>query len=81
MARPPGAVHAMTHDRASSLLPPAARHRRVSPMTGTPGKEIAHLLANLPMSLVGFTYVVTVLFLGLGLTVTVVGVARSSRPV
>lgn len=36
-------------------------------------KEIAHLLANLPVSLVGFTYVVTVLFLGLGLTVTVVG--------
>ncbi|MGY0069112.1 sensor histidine kinase [Streptomyces sp. QTS137] len=36
-------------------------------------KEIAHLLANLPVSLVGFTYVVTVLLLGLGLTVTVVG--------
>ncbi|WAU79159.1 sensor domain-containing protein [Streptomyces sp. Qhu-G9] len=36
-------------------------------------KEIAHLLVNLPMSLVGFTYVVTVLFAGAGLTVTVVG--------
>ncbi|MFD6289488.1 sensor histidine kinase [Streptomyces sp. NPDC060205] len=36
-------------------------------------KEIAHLLANLPSSLVGFTYVVTVLFLGAGLTVTVIG--------
>jgi signal transduction histidine kinase len=36
-------------------------------------KEIAHLLANLPMALLGFTYVVTVLFTGLGLTVTVVG--------
>ncbi|WAX78520.1 sensor histidine kinase [Streptomyces sp. KMM 9044] len=36
-------------------------------------KEIAHLLANLPVSLVGFVYVVTVLLLGLGLTVTVVG--------
>ncbi|SDC77061.1 sensor histidine kinase [Streptomyces prasinopilosus] len=36
-------------------------------------KEIAHLLANLPVALVGFTYVVTTLFLGLGLAVTVVG--------
>ncbi|MFS8203933.1 sensor histidine kinase [Streptomyces sp. CWNU-52B] len=36
-------------------------------------KEIAHLLANLPASIVGFTYVVTVLFLGAGLTVTVIG--------
>ncbi|MFF4981367.1 sensor histidine kinase [Streptomyces sp. NPDC001046] len=36
-------------------------------------KEIAHLLANLPVSLLGFTYVVTVLFTGFGLTVTVVG--------
>ncbi|MFE9772343.1 sensor histidine kinase [Streptomyces sp. NPDC005931] len=36
-------------------------------------KEIAHLLANLPVSLVGFTYVVVMLFTGLGLTVTVVG--------
>ncbi|MDT9699172.1 sensor domain-containing protein [Streptomyces sp. P17] len=36
-------------------------------------KEIAHLLANLPMSLFGFVYVVTMLFSGVGLTVTVVG--------
>ncbi|WP_037836153.1 sensor domain-containing protein, partial [Streptomyces sp. NRRL S-481] len=36
-------------------------------------KEIAHLLANLPASLLGFTYVVTVLFTSFGLTVTVVG--------
>ncbi|WP_328495852.1 sensor domain-containing protein [Streptomyces sp. NBC_00414] len=36
-------------------------------------KEIAHLLANLPASIVGFTYVVVVLFLGTGLTVTVIG--------
>ncbi|MFI1413093.1 sensor histidine kinase [Streptomyces sp. NPDC020707] len=36
-------------------------------------KEIAHLLANLATSLVGFVYVVTVLFLGAGLTVTVIG--------
>ncbi|MEV8595626.1 sensor domain-containing protein [Streptomyces sp. NPDC052012] len=36
-------------------------------------KEIAHLLANFPLSLVGFVYVATVLFTGLGLTVTVIG--------
>ncbi|GKQ35686.1 sensor histidine kinase [Streptomyces sp. A012304] len=36
-------------------------------------KEIAHLLANLPMSLAGFTYVMTVLFTGAMLTLTVVG--------
>ncbi|MFI1534447.1 sensor histidine kinase [Streptomyces anandii] len=36
-------------------------------------KEITHLLANLPMSLIGFVYVVTVLTTGAGLTVTVVG--------
>ncbi|MFF3333297.1 sensor histidine kinase [Streptomyces sp. NPDC002888] len=36
-------------------------------------KEIAHLLANLPMSLIGFTYVMTVMFTGAGLSITVVG--------
>jgi signal transduction histidine kinase len=36
-------------------------------------KEIAHLLANLPLSLLGFTYVVTVLFTGAFLTLTVIG--------
>ncbi|NGO12880.1 sensor histidine kinase [Streptomyces sp. HC44] len=36
-------------------------------------KEIAHLLANLPVSLIGFTYVVTVLSTGVFLTVTVIG--------
>src|SRR4051794_41386251 len=36
-------------------------------------KEIAHLLANLPVSILGFTYVVTVLFTGFWLTVTVIG--------
>ncbi|AQS68136.1 sensor domain-containing protein [Streptomyces pactum] len=36
-------------------------------------KEIAHLLANLPASLLGFTYVVTMLAVGAGLTVTVIG--------
>ncbi|TLS40555.1 sensor histidine kinase [Streptomyces montanus] len=36
-------------------------------------KEIAHLLANLPVALLGFTYVATVLFTGALLTATVVG--------
>ncbi|MFF3498530.1 sensor histidine kinase [Streptomyces sp. NPDC003247] len=36
-------------------------------------KEIVHLLANLPMSLFGFTYVMTVLFTGAALTLTVTG--------
>ncbi|MFJ8188303.1 sensor histidine kinase [Streptomyces sp. NPDC096094] len=36
-------------------------------------KEIAHLLANLPAALLGFIYVVTMLGVGAGLTVTVIG--------
>ncbi|MEU9469491.1 sensor domain-containing protein [Streptomyces avermitilis] len=42
-------------------------------LNGHTWREIAHLLANLPMTLIGFTYVVTVLFTGAGLTVTVIG--------
>ncbi|UIX31553.1 sensor histidine kinase [Streptomyces sp. GQFP] len=37
-------------------------------------KEIAHLLANLPMALFGFVYVVTVVSTGFFLTFTVIGV-------
>ncbi|MFF3940782.1 sensor histidine kinase [Streptomyces phaeofaciens] len=36
-------------------------------------KEIAHLLANLPVSLFGFTYVMTVIIGGAALSVTVIG--------
>ncbi|CAL9493101.1 sensor histidine kinase [Streptomyces sp. enrichment culture] len=36
-------------------------------------KEIAHLLANLLAALLGFTYVITMLSVGVGLTVTVIG--------
>ncbi|WP_338782495.1 sensor domain-containing protein [Streptomyces sp. DG1A-41] len=36
-------------------------------------KEIAHLLANLPVALIGFTYVVTALSTSFGLTITVIG--------
>ncbi|MFF7450552.1 MULTISPECIES: sensor domain-containing protein [unclassified Streptomyces] len=36
-------------------------------------KEIAHLLINLPVALIGFVYATTVVSAGFGLTVTVVG--------
>ncbi|WP_431960893.1 sensor histidine kinase [Actinacidiphila sp. bgisy160] len=36
-------------------------------------KEIAYLLANLPVDIVGFVFVAVVLYLGVGLSVTVVG--------
>jgi signal transduction histidine kinase len=36
-------------------------------------KEITHLLVNLPVALIGFVYVTTVLFTGFMLTVTVIG--------
>jgi len=36
-------------------------------------KEITHLLANLPASLIGFVYVITVMSVGAGLTLTVIG--------
>ncbi|MFH8607580.1 sensor histidine kinase [Streptomyces sp. NPDC018029] len=36
-------------------------------------KEIAHLLVNLPMGIAGFVYAITVLAVGTGLTVTVIG--------
>ncbi|THA32607.1 sensor histidine kinase [Streptomyces sp. A1277] len=36
-------------------------------------KEVAHLLANLPMAIVGFVYTVLMISIGVGLAVTVVG--------
>ncbi|OAL14359.1 histidine kinase [Streptomyces noursei] len=36
-------------------------------------KEVAHLLANLPIALIGFVYVVLIVAVGAGLSVTVVG--------
>ena len=36
-------------------------------------KEIAHLLANLPLALAGFVYVVVMISTGVGLSVTVIG--------
>ncbi|MFJ6571535.1 sensor histidine kinase [Streptomyces sp. NPDC091292] len=40
---------------------------------GQTWREIAHLLTNLPLGLVGFVYVVTALFTSVGLSVTVIG--------
>ncbi|WP_406332219.1 sensor histidine kinase [Streptomyces sp. NBC_00203] len=42
-------------------------------LDGQTWKEIAHLLANLPVSIFSFVYVVTLVFTGAGLAVTVVG--------
>ncbi|MBT1096637.1 sensor histidine kinase [Streptomyces sp. Tu102] len=55
-------------DREQQPLPPArfAYDRQT-------WKEIAHLLANLPLALLGFTYVAVVLFTGAMLTLTVIG--------
>ncbi|MEW2162975.1 sensor domain-containing protein [Streptomyces sp. NPDC007084] len=42
-------------------------------LDGQTWKEISHLLLNLPASIIGFVYVVTMLSTGAGLAVTVVG--------
>ncbi|MET9386088.1 sensor domain-containing protein [Streptomyces sp. NPDC002928] len=63
----PSADRDATEDR-DDLLPPA--RLAYDPQTW---KEIAHLLANLPMALFGFTYVATALFVSGMLTLTVVG--------
>ncbi|MER7172846.1 sensor histidine kinase [Streptomyces mesophilus] len=54
--------------RGPDRLPPAR-----FAFDGQTWKEIAHLLINLPVSLIGFVYVVTVLFTGGLLSVTVIG--------
>ncbi|MBC9726179.1 sensor domain-containing protein [Streptomyces sp. TRM68367] len=62
---PPASSNATEPD---DRLPPAR-----FAFAGRTWKEIAHLLANLPMALFGFVYVVTVLFAGGMLTLTVIG--------
>ncbi|MET9902747.1 sensor domain-containing protein [Streptomyces sp. NPDC006446] len=56
-------------DPSGGDRPPAVR-LALDPVTW---KEISHLLVNLPASIVGFVYVVTMLATGAGLAVTVVG--------
>ncbi|MET9774300.1 sensor domain-containing protein [Streptomyces sp. NPDC006367] len=66
LSSPPPAGHT---GEADDDRPPPARFA----LDRHTWKEIAHLLANLPVALIGFTYVVTMLSVGLGLTVTVIG--------
>ncbi|KUJ34023.1 histidine kinase [Streptomyces sp. NRRL F-5122] len=65
------------HGRRPPPLSPDSDGERPPParmaLGGHTWREIAHLLVNLPVSLVGFTYVVTVLSTGVGMTATVVG--------
>jgi signal transduction histidine kinase len=68
MTERPSRSREVSRPRDSDQLPPA--RLAYTPQTW---KEIAHLLANLPMALVGFIYVVTVLSTGAFLTVTVIG--------
>ncbi|WP_199314946.1 sensor histidine kinase [Streptomyces cadmiisoli] len=66
----------MTDKIPGPELPDRDDHRLPPPRFAYDGrtwKEIAHLLANLPMALLGFVYVVTVLFTSAFLTVTVIG--------
>ncbi|MFD9465468.1 sensor histidine kinase [Streptomyces sp. NPDC060027] len=56
-------------DPSDGDRPPAVR-LALDPVTW---KEISHLLVNLPASIIGFVYVVTMLATGAGLAVTVVG--------
>ncbi|MCQ4081286.1 sensor domain-containing protein [Streptomyces sp. RB6PN25] len=63
------------------MTTPDARNQRQDDPLPRPGfafhpatwKEIAHLLLNLPVDLLGFVYVVAVLYLGVGFSVTVIG--------
>ncbi|MFD9487976.1 sensor histidine kinase [Streptomyces sp. NPDC059991] len=72
--QPPGLPHDPSYDQPhdqpsdDERLPPArfAYDRQT-------WKEIAHLLANLPMALIGFVYVAVLVFTGAGLSVTVIG--------
>ncbi|MFE1026783.1 sensor histidine kinase [Streptomyces sp. NPDC058818] len=63
-SNPAGTTGAATGDRLPQARFAYDRHT---------WKEIAHLLANLPAALLGFVYVVTMLGVGAGLTVTVIG--------
>ena len=55
------------------LFPPRRRPARFAMYDRHTWKEIAHLLANLPIGVAGFVYVVVTLAAGGGLAVTVVG--------
>ncbi|MFJ9567340.1 sensor histidine kinase [Streptomyces fuscichromogenes] len=64
--------------RSRSFADGAEDHERLPPVRfafdGHTWKEIAHLLLNLPMSLLGFVYVVTTVWVSGVLTLTVIGI-------
>ncbi|UWE12816.1 sensor histidine kinase [Actinacidiphila bryophytorum] len=70
-SRHPGATAAAAHSAdpagSAALPPPRFAYDAVT------WKEILNLLLNLPLTIVGFVYVVTTLSVGAGLSVTVVG--------
>ncbi|MEV6756156.1 sensor domain-containing protein [Streptomyces sp. NPDC051214] len=68
--QPPSSPHPPSSPRSSSSPPPPARFAAYDAQTW---REIAHLLANLPVGVAGFVYVVVTLAAGGGLAVTVVG--------
>ncbi|WOX22747.1 sensor histidine kinase [Streptomyces solicathayae] len=58
------------HDRPADDRPPRAR---IAALDGVTWREVAFLLANLPVTLIGFVYVVVTVVVGAGLAVTVIG--------
>ncbi|GHH88249.1 sensor histidine kinase [Streptomyces capitiformicae] len=65
--RPYGRPFPSSHTPSDPLPPPRFAFE------GRTWKEIAHLLVNLPLALLGFTYVMTTLFTSAFLTLTVIG--------
>ncbi|UGY92990.1 sensor histidine kinase [Streptomyces gobiensis] len=57
------------YDEPGDAALPAPR----APLSAQTWKEIAHLLSNMPMDLIGFTYVSVWIYCGVPLSVTVVG--------
>jgi signal transduction histidine kinase len=64
----PSSAASSPQDAGEERLPPAR-----FAFDGHTWREIAHLLANLPMALIGFVYVMTVVFVSGTLTITVIG--------
>ncbi|MEU6330276.1 sensor domain-containing protein [Streptomyces sp. NPDC047049] len=65
--RPRAADAGVTAPDDESLPPPAG------PLSGATWREVAYLLSNFPLGLVGFVVLVVWLALGIGLAVTVIG--------
>ncbi|WP_079149141.1 sensor histidine kinase [Streptomyces agglomeratus] len=70
---PPGPSGTPELSGGPRTRPPARPEPVRFPYGSGTWKEIAHLLLNLPMALIGFVFVVVALVLGGGLSVTVIG--------